>query len=1007
MVFDSNTTKIASSSVIVPIQMMMNRTIGTLEFGPYRLESGPYRLWRGSQQIAVRPKSLKVLAYLARRPGRLVTKEELREQVWGTTHVSDTRLRVTVHEVRSALGGGQDGPDYLETIPGRGYRFVVTHGTTASDEALSTPDPVLRGGSAPVVGRGREMEYLVNRFLEANRGERRLIFLGGEPGAGKTTLVNRFLEHLAGRPHTVCALGQCVMHHGAGEAYAPVLEALGRVGQEASGPDLMRALEHCAPMWLVQLPALVESEELERLRYQVQGATPERMVRELNDVLEQLTAKDTLVLVLEDLHWCDVASMDLLASIAQRRESARLLIVGTYRPAEALVNAPELHTMVRELEGRGLCDHFDLELLTHDAVAAYVKARFDAENTEDVATAVYQRSNGNALFMVNFLEHLDELHAIRRHNGRWVVDSASAALATIPEGLRPFIERRLDTLSGEDRKLLEVASVVGVEFSAAAVLAGLPHSKREEGLEGIEALIESLVSHTHLIQAHGTIEWPDGTLTARYRFGHALYREGLYEQIPEARRARLHRRVAERLQKAWGGDSQGLAAALANHYELGRDPGNTARYRRLAGERALGQHAYHEAAGHLQAALDAFDQARSQPANGYPEDAVRWELEVCTALVMALIVTRGHGVPEVEALHARTLSLIDHCDYPAIQFPILYNLWSFSTSAADLATSDRLVTRMSELAVQAENDEMAIMFHSARLRITFFRAAYAESADSVRQVLALHDTLGDQDLPSRHAQDEPGSIALGVDAWRLWVQGYPAQAVTRALEARELARHQYSPYGRAFAWAWSLAALQFCGETAQLERRASELHRNCAEHDIATWIAWATFFEGWVMGAGGNEADGIALMEKGLNGWRGAGIRIVEPYLLALLSEMCLRAGRIETAGERLAEARDRIEKTGECWWEAELYRLEGEVLLAAGDKGHVDRAEACFRQALEVAARQGATSLELRAALSLSRLGNSPDRHQLLGEVVGRFTEGHDTADLRAAQAQLSLITS
>ena len=620
---------------------MMNMTRGTLEFGPYRLESGPDRLWRDSEEIALRPKSLKVLAYLARRPGRLVTKEELREQVWGATHVSDTRLRVTVSEVRAALGDDQDSPAYLETVPGRGYRFVATNETTALDVPL-------RGGPEPVVGRERELEHLVNRFLEANRGERRLIFLGGEPGVGKTTLVNLFLEHLAGRPHTICARGQCVMHYGAGEAYAPVLEALGRVGHEGSGRAMIRVLERCAPMWLVQLPALVESEELERLQRQVQGATQDRMVRELNDALERLTAKDTLVLVLEDLHWSDVATLDLLAAIAQRPEPARLLIVGTYRPAEAIVRAPAFRAMMRELEGRGLCEQLDLELLTPGDVAAYVSARIDGESTEDVATAVYERSDGNALFMVNLLEHLIEAHAIRRRDGHWVVDGASAALTQIPQGLRPFIERRLDALSDEDRELLEAASVVGVEFPAAAAFAGLPHSGEEQDLERIETRLESLVSHTHLIDPVGTTEWPDGTLAARYRFGHALYREGLYEQIPEARRARLHRRVGERLQKAWGGDSREMAAVLADHFERGRDPENAARYRRLAGERALGKHAYHEASQHLQAALEAFDQARSQPADGDPEDAVRWELEVCTALGTALMVTRGHGVPEVK-----------------------------------------------------------------------------------------------------------------------------------------------------------------------------------------------------------------------------------------------------------------------------------------------------------------------------------------------------------------------
>jgi predicted ATPase/DNA-binding winged helix-turn-helix (wHTH) protein len=596
---------------------MTKKTRGTLEFGPYRLESGPYRLWRGSQEIALRPKGLKVLAYLARHPGRLVTKNELREQVWGATPVSDTRIRVTVHEVRAALRDGQDSPDYLETVPGRGYRLI----TTNEADTRSTLEPPVRGGPEPVVGRERELEYLINRYREADRGERRLIFLSGEPGVGKTTLVNLFLEHLAGRPHTTCANGQSVMHFGAGEAYAPVLEALGRLGHEGFGHTLIRVLERYAPMWLLQLPALVESGELERLQHQVLGATQDRMMRELNDALVQLTAKHTLVLVLEDVHWSDTATMDLLASIAQRPEPARLLIIGTYRPAEAIISAPNFRTMMHELETHGLCEHFNLELLTPGAVAAYVSARIDDGSTEDVATAIYERSDGNALFMVNLFEHLVDAHAIHRRAGRWVVEDASAALTQVPEGLRPFIERRLEALSDENRELLEVASVVGIEFTAAAVCAGLPHSIQERCLEDVEMHLESLASHAHLIVPCGTIELPDGTFTANYRFGHALYRDGLYEKIPEARRIRYHRLVGEHLRKAWGEDSQENAAALAGHFELGRDPGNAARYRRLAGERALGQHAYHEAAGHLQAALRSTRSTR--PAASLPTETQR------------------------------------------------------------------------------------------------------------------------------------------------------------------------------------------------------------------------------------------------------------------------------------------------------------------------------------------------------------------------------------------------
>jgi predicted ATPase len=442
----------------------------------------------------------------------------------------------------------------------------------------------LRSGPEPVVGRQRELEFLVNRYREARLGERRLVFLAGAPGVGKTTLVNLFLEHLDGRPDTICVRGQCAMHFGAGEAYAPVLEALGRLGHKSFGHDLIRVLERNAPMWLLQLPALVESGELERLQHQVLGATKDRMMRELNDALEQLTAKHTLVLVLEDVHWSDTATMDLLTSIAQRPERARLLIIGTFRPAEAIVSTPNFRAMVRELETHGLCEQFDLELLTPGAVATYVSARIDEESTEDVATAVYERSDGNALFMVNLFEHLVEANALRRSNGRWIVDGASEALTQVPEGLRPFIDRRLEALSDEKRELLEVASVVGVEFTAATACAGLPHSSEERSLEDVEMHLESLANQAHLIVPCGTIELPDGTLTASYRFGHALYRDGLYEQIPEARRTRYHRLVGERLRKARGKDPLEIAAALAGHFELGRDPENAARYRRLAGE---------------------------------------------------------------------------------------------------------------------------------------------------------------------------------------------------------------------------------------------------------------------------------------------------------------------------------------------------------------------------------------------------------------------------------------
>jgi predicted ATPase len=767
-------------------------------------------------------------------------------------------------------------------------------------------------------------------------------------------------------------------------------------------------------MWLMQLPAVVESTELERLQHRIKGATRERMVRELNDVLERLTTEATLVLVLEDLHWSDVATVELLSSIAHRSEAARLLIVGTYRPAEAAVSDPVLLQSIRELRGRGLCKHLNVELLTRRDVGEYVAARLGGTDSEDVADQVFERSGGNALFMVNVFDHLMQARAIRKLDDRWIVDGAAAALSEVPEGLRPFIQCRLDTLSAEDRRILETASVVGVDFAAAALPPGSIPADLKQDLERLETRLEALAERTRLIEDCGVAEWPGGILSDRFRFRHALYRKGLYDEIPEARRARLHRMIGEHLRAAFGPEAAPLAAVLAVHFENGQDAESAARYRRMAGERALGRHAYHEAAQHLQRALDTFDQARDRPADGALGDLVRWELDVCTMLGTTLATIHGYSAPEVARINSRARSLIEQLDDPASQFRALLHLWSFSQVAAesDLSESYNLVTRMSELAARMENDELALMCSSVRSRTRILHGDLPGCAEDLQRLFTACDPRGLADLHSRYCPAEHALYCLGADACRLWLQGYPDQALARISDVRALAENLDRPYGHAVAGYMALHVLQFCGQTAQLDRQARDLRRLCAEHGFSLWSAWATCIQGWAVGARGDVAEGIALMVQGVEAFRDAGARVNQPFCLALLAELYLRAGRIEAAHERLAEARTRVEISSERYWDAEVHRLEGEVLLAAAEDGgrdRDDRAEACFRSALEIARRQQARSLELRAALSLSRLwsrSRSDEARRLLGGVLETFSEGHDTADLRAASEQMARLS-
>ena len=309
----------------------------SIHFGAFHLEIEPACLWQGSQQIALRPRTLAMLQYLVTHPGRVVTKTELRQHVWDGAHFTDNVLRTCAYEIRAALGDRADAPTYLETVRGRAIAFS-SDGTSA--RFWQTPPHC-------VVGRQREVDQLTEAFHKAAMGERQFVLLNGEPGIGKTTLVKLFLNHIAGQTDIRVSQSQCVIHYGESEAYRPVLEALGRLGAQADGSEITRILRRHAPLWLVQLPTMVRETELKPLQRRVQGATPARMVRELCEAIEVLTTDTPLILVLEDLHWCDVSTLELLAALAQRPEFARLLILGTYRPADAVLHTPVLRDVLR------------------------------------------------------------------------------------------------------------------------------------------------------------------------------------------------------------------------------------------------------------------------------------------------------------------------------------------------------------------------------------------------------------------------------------------------------------------------------------------------------------------------------------------------------------------------------------------------------------------------------------------------------------------------------------
>src|SRR5882724_1016495 len=526
-----------------------------LTFGPFRLDVTEGRLWRGRHVVALRPRAVAVLRYLVEHPGRLVTKAELRQHVWGDTYVTDIVLRVCVREIRAALGDAASAPQYVQTVGQEGYRFL-------SGGDLEKSPPLTPG---PLVGRQHEVERLEELFQRAASGQRQVGFISGEVGVGKTTVVDLLLGRVAATSGVRVGRGQCVEHYGEGEPYLPWLEALGRLARGVGGAEVLAAMRRYAPMWLVQLPGMVSELELERLQRQVQGATPARMVRELAEVLDVLAAEAPLVLVLEDLHWSDRSSAECLISLAQRQEPARLLVLGTYRQAEVVIRRHPLRSVVQELCGRRQAAELLLEVLPAEDVAAYVTGRLGGPVTAAVTAFIYGRTDGNALFMVNMLEHLVQQGTVVRRAGEWTLLEGTEK-ASVPEGLRQLLARRIESLKPEARRVLEADSMVGEVFTAAAVAAGV-----EGSVERIEEVCEGLAAPHHFLDDIGLTRWPDGTITGIYRFRHALYQWVLYEGLGTARRGQLHRRIGARLEVGYGARVGEVAAQLAVHFERGGD----------------------------------------------------------------------------------------------------------------------------------------------------------------------------------------------------------------------------------------------------------------------------------------------------------------------------------------------------------------------------------------------------------------------------------------------------
>ena len=856
-------------------------------------------------------------------------------------------------------------------------------------------------GRRVTVGRQTEREVLRGGFEAAAAGRGLVLCVTGDAGLGKTALVEDFLDDLAaGGPLHGVARGRCSERLAGAEAYLPFLEALDNLlrTDSATAAPLMK---HLAPAWYVQLaPWAADDPALARTLAEAKDATPERRKRELGVFLDEVSQRRPLVLFLDDVHWADASTVDLLAYLGGRCGARRLLVVLTYRPTDLVLGKHPFGPVQLEWQAHGLCREVPLGFLGRADVERYLALKFTGHAfPPELADLVHRRTEGNPLFLVDLLQYLCDTGVLATEKGRWVLARAVPDFQReLPASVRSLIRRKIDQLGEGDRRLLTAAGVQGHEFDAAVVARALDRDAAEveerlAELDRVHALVRSLREH----------ELPDRTPTVRYAFVHGLYQNALYASLQPTRKATLSAAVAQALLDFYGPENPAVTTELAFLFEAARDFPRAAEYFLRAAEQAVRVAANQEAVVLARRGLEVLQKLPDTP------DRARQELALLLALGVSLVATQGFASPDVEKTYDRARALCQRMEDIPTLFPVLYGLWNMYLVRCELTRCHELAAQMASLAQGQTDPVFALLAHNVRQQPLFHGGDFAAARYHQEQGLALYDAQRHRGLTAVYGED-PGVGCLVYGAVTLWHLGYPDQALRSVGAARNLAEELSTPFNLAQALYYGAVMHVYCREPARVRELAEALMALCREQGFALLLAGGMVLDGWSLTQQGEIEEGVRRMRQGTADWKATGAVSHRPFHLALLAEALGRHGRFDEGLAALAEALDLASVTGERFCEAELHRLRGELLRkqADGMGGFSDQGdvETCFRQALGVARRQSARSLELRAAVRLSRWyqrqGRLAEARPTLAETYDWFTEGLTTHDLQDAKALL-----
>jgi class 3 adenylate cyclase/tetratricopeptide (TPR) repeat protein len=875
---------------------------------------------------------------------------------------------------------------------------VPVYRVTAPGQARSRFELAVQAGLTPFVGRRDELQFLCGRWDMVKTGSGQVMSVCGEPGIGKSRLLQALGERLAADPH-VSLEARCDRYF-ANSALHPIIESLHQMlggGDTSSPQEKLRRLEaafanqrFAEPDSVPLIAALLSLPHPDG--HPPLAVTPERQrQRTLDTLVTWLTGvseRQPVRLTVEDLHWADPSTVAFVDLLIRRLASARVYVLLTFRPEFV---APWV-AQSAPWAARSHLSHISLARLDRAESEQMVERLTGGKPLPtEVARQITVKTDGVPLFVEELTKMILEAPWLEEHDDRYVV-AASRPVFDIPTTLRDSLTARLDQLA-DHRAVAQIGACVGREFSYELIRALAPGDAPALA-QSLSALVEAELLYQH---GHGT--------HARYAFKHAMIQDAAYNSLLKTRRQHYHQAIARLLTSPEFADAATAEPELiAHHYTAAGLAAEAIPYWQQAGQRAAARAAHAEAVQHYRTALELLATLPSGHAR------LQLELGLRVLLALSLASTQGYGAVEVERTYARAQELCQQLGEGVDLFPILRGLSTFYMVRNDQLRARALALDCVRIATETQKPEYLIEADTALGYALSYLGEFEDARAVLERGLACYEAHAGRSLVYVTPQD-PGVACLVMLADVLWWLGYPDQALRRQQDALALAQTLEHPFNLTFVHIHSSLFHQMRREPVEAERHARQGSEIAARHGFDLWVSCATLNLGIAQAALGRPAEAIPMLERELVAWAEQGAESTRTYYLAGLAGAYHIGGRLADAQRAIDEGTALAERpSAEHMYDVLLYWLRGEIRLSQSPDAHAE-ATADFRHAIAAARRQRARSLELRVTMSLCRLlrrrGARDEARALLQPLYEWFTEGFETVDLRDARALLAKLSA